>query len=128
MMAGFMIAPLATRAAAKNVQMLLVPDLAQICIEDGCSLETVEDLLHELKNTAQTASGKKKAATLELYSQLKALTATAASMDANKSEIEKLISGASRSFGTVEGFDFPGPAIGYSGVPGTTTTAGKSLE
>lgn len=33
-----------------------------------------------------------------------------------------------RTFKKVDAFPFPGPAMGYTGVPGTTTTAGKSLE
>lgn len=47
---------------------------------------------------------------------------------ANKGEIEKAVGAAARTFSVVEGFKFPGPAIGYSGKVGTTTTAGKSLD
>ena len=35
---------------------------------------------------------------------------------------------SSRSFSVVEGFNFPGEALGYTGKVGTTTTAGKSLD
>ena len=47
---------------------------------------------------------------------------------ANQGEIEKLVGAAARSFSTVDGFDFPGEPLGYSGTIGTTTTAGKSLD
>ena len=47
---------------------------------------------------------------------------------ANKNELEKIIAGMARTFGTVEAFNFPGEPLGYSGAPGTSTTAGKSLN
>ena len=45
---------------------------------------------------------------------------------ANKNDIEKIVAAASRSFSVVEGFNFPGPSIGYTGKVGTTTTAFNS--
>ena len=39
-----------------------------------------------------------------------------------------MIMGMGRNFGKVDAFSFPGPATGYTMQPGTTTTAGKSLE
>ena len=48
--------------------------------------------------------------------------------EANKNALQKLISGFGRSFGTVEAFDFPGDALGYTGKVGTTTVAGKALD
>ncbi len=48
--------------------------------------------------------------------------------EANKNALQKLISGFGRSFGTVEAFDFPGDALGYTDKVGTTTVAGKALN
>tara|TARA_B110001452_G_scaffold166404_1_gene138912 strand:- start:458 stop:577 length:120 start_codon:yes stop_codon:yes gene_type:complete len=39
-----------------------------------------------------------------------------------------MIAGMGRNFGKVDAFSFPGPATGYTGETGTTTTAGKSLK
>lgn len=50
------------------------------------------------------------------------------SPDANLSEIEKIVRGASRSFSKVEAYSFPGEALGYTMKPGGTTTAGKALD
>lgn len=66
-----------------------------------------------------------KAATLGMIVQLTELNKEPA---ANKGALEKLISGFGRSFGTVEAFNFPGEALGYSEKPGSTTTAGKALD
>ena len=52
------------------------------------------------------------------------LQALNASPEANKNEIEKIVSAASRSFSVVEGYDFPGEALGYSLKP----SYGNKLE
>ena len=57
------------RSRAMNINMGIA-EVAQICIDDECSLDTVEDLLTELKSTAQTASGKKKAAAVANSSEM----------------------------------------------------------
>ena len=66
-----------------------------------------------------------KASTLGMIVQLTELNKAP---KANKNALEKLISSFGRSFGTVEAFSFPGEALGYSEKPGSTTTAGKSLD
>ena len=66
-----------------------------------------------------------KASTLGMIVQLTELNKEP---EANKNALEKLISGFGRSFGTVEAFNFPGEALGYSEKPGSTTTAGKALD
>lgn len=51
------------------------------------------------------------------------------SPDSNKSEIEKLVGAASRSFSVLdEAFDFPGIALGYSEKPTKPQPAGKLLN
>ena len=93
-------------------------EVAEACIEDGCSLDTVEDLLSELKATANPSKNVK--ATI---AQLEKLIL---SPEDNKNDIKKLVAAAARSFSVVDGFAFPGEPLGYSGKPGTTTTAGKA--
>ena len=66
-----------------------------------------------------------KAATMGMIVQLTELNKAP---EANKNALQKLISGFGRSFGTVEAFDFPGDALGYTGKAGTTTVAGKALN
>ena len=66
-----------------------------------------------------------KAATMGMIVQLTELNKAP---EANKNALQKLISGFGRSFGTVEAFDFPGDALGYTGKVGTTTVAGKALD
>ena len=39
------------------------------------------------------------------------------SPEANKSEIEKIVGAAARTFSVVEGYKFPGEALGYSTKP-----------
>merc|ERR550514_2002519 len=111
---GFLL-PLAGRPSTLNVKMS-VADAAEACLEEECSLDTVADLLRELKAKSQTATGKEKAKVMEMYSQLKVM-ASPTDGAANKNEIEKLVGAISRTFGTVESFNFPGPAVGYSGKP-----------
>lgn len=105
--------------------MSAVEDAAVACMEEECSVDTVNDLLMELKAEASSMKSSHQQA---LVATIVALEALNKQPEANKSEIEKLVLGASRSFSTIERFDFPGPAIGYSMKPGSTTTAGKSLE
>merc|ERR1719506_3351738 len=121
---GFMLPLAGRRASVSNINMMSVQTAAEACLEEECSLDTVEDLLRELKATSQTATGKEKAQALEMYSQLKFVTVDVDG-DRKKNEIEKIVGSISRTFGTVEAFEFPGPAVGYSGKPSHPTTAGK---
>lgn len=97
------------------------------CLESGCSIDDVSTLIGELKtiSSEQKDGTMDKAATLGMIVQLTELNKEPA---ANKGALEKLISGFGRSFGTVEAFNFPGEALGYSEKPGSTTTAGKALD
>ena len=82
-----------------------------------------------LRNAAISSTQKDgkmdKASTMGMIVQLTELNKEP---EANKNALEKLISGFGRSFGTVEAFNFPGEALGYTEKPGSTTTAGKSLD
>jgi hypothetical protein len=40
----------------------------------------------------------------------------------------QVVDAAARSFSKVDGFDFPGEPLGYTGKVGTTTTAGNALS
>ena len=78
-----------------------------------------------VESEGQAAGSLAKARTLGLITQLKELNKEPM---ANKNELEKIIAGMARTFGTVDSFNFPGEPLGYSTAPGTTTTAGKSLD
>merc|ERR1719174_603682 len=123
---GFLVAPLAARRAPMRVNMG-VEDVAAACLEEECSVDTVFDLVAELKreSTALKKRGESNAQVLTLMRQLEALNADP---EANKGEIEKLVIAASRSFSVVDGFSFPGEPLGYTGKVGTTTTAGASFD
>jgi len=110
---AFMVAPLRPRVAVARVSMA-IEDVAASCIEEGCPLDLVEDLIAELK-----AEDNKEASAL-----VKQLTALIQNPEANRSEIEKFVLAAGRTFSTVEGFKFPGEALGYSTKPSN----GNSLD
>ena len=128
---GFHVAPLgAVRPRSVSVFMGVAESAAN-CLEEGCSIDTVSELLAELKtesaglNKAGEAASERNKQVIMLIGQLEVLNLDPA---ANQGEIEKLVGAAARSFSTVDGFDFPGEPLGYSGTPGSTTTAGKSLD
>merc|ERR1719473_233136 len=122
---GFLL-PLAGRPSTLNVKMS-VADAAEACLEEECSLDTVADLLRELKAKSQTSSGQEKAQVMEMYVQLKVMASPKEGAP-NQNEIEKLVGAIGRTFGTVEAFEFPGPAIGYSGKPSHAVRADKVLD
>jgi len=126
---GFQV-PLAVRRAPFPVIMGIAESAAG-CLEDGCSVDMVESLVIDLKSecvmlnqNGQAASARNQQV-LTLISQLEVLNINP---EANKSEIEKIIAGASRSFSKLEPYPFPGEPLGYTGTVGTTTTAGKALN
>jgi hypothetical protein len=129
---GFSVAPLAARPIARTSIMMAdfsVEDAAIICLEEECSVETVDQLIKEMKvEAAANVAGN--AAALQrknvLNNAINKLEALNPEKDA--SEIEKIVFGASRSFSVVEGFDFPGEPIGYTGKVGTTIIAGKTFD
>merc|ERR1719337_816746 len=109
---GFMLAPLATRTPSRAVAPAMgYQDAAAACLEDGCSLDTVEDLLAELKA--------EKNPTAEFMKTINDLEALIGSPNADKNAIEKIVSAASRSFSVVGGFEFKGEPMGYTGKVGT---------
>ena len=118
---AFMLAPLAARRAPLAATMG-VEDVAATCLEEGCSVDTLSDLMAELKAESKEIA-KRNAQILFVLGQLEALTKNP---EANKGEIEKVVAAASRSFSVVEAFNFPGEALGYTGTPGKTT-AGKEF-
>jgi hypothetical protein len=95
-------------------------ETAFFCLEEGCPVDTVEDLLAELKLEKDPSA--------EMMKTINALEALLADPNASKTDMEKWVAAAARSFSVVEGFNFPGEALGYTGKVGTTTTAGKSLD
>jgi len=127
---GFALAPRPARVSPRSmVTMGAVEEAAMTCLEDGCSLDTLDDLLKELKAEASenvandTGAKERQKQVLMMIGALSVL-----SPEKQLSEIEKIVRGAARSFEVTDDFDFKGPAIGYTGKPGTTTTAGKSLN
>lgn len=123
--AGFMVAPLAARSPALAIKMG-IEDAANACLEEGCSVDTIEILLKELKAEASGNMAGSKDRQQQLVWSIEQLEAL--SGDSNMNEIEAIVAAASRNFNVVGGFEFKGPAIGYTGKVGTTTTAGKSLD
>ena len=120
-------APVRAPMLRSAVPCMGVEEAAADCLESGCSLDDVSVLIEELtaESDAQASGSLAKARTLGLITQLKELNKEPV---ANKNELEKIIAGMARTFGTVEAFNFPGEPLGYSSQPGTTTTAGKSLD
>merc|ERR1712226_18462 len=96
------------------------------CLEEGCPVDMVTDLLAELKAESAELT-RRQQSILVLIGRLQVLNA---SPEESKSEIEKLVGAASRSFSVVdaEAFDFPGEPLGYSLKPTKVQTAGKALE
>merc|ERR1712216_891392 len=99
--------------AAQPVNMGALEDMAKDCLDDGCSVNTVEDLIESLKAESATLS-RRNAEVLLLLGQL---TALSKSPEDNKNAIEKLVGAAARNFNVVEGYDFPGEALGYTDKP-----------
>ena len=88
-------------------------EMASGCLEEGCPVDLVDDLIESLKADA-AALAKKQQSMLVMIGRLQALNA---SPETNKNEIEKLVGAASRSFSVVGGYDFPGEPLGYSQKP-----------
>jgi len=119
---GFLLAPRVPRAhvGRSSSPVMGYEEAAMECLEEGCSVDTVESLLAELKATNQPDA--------KLVKTINQLETLLKEPDANKSEIEKIVSAAARSFQVVDGFVFKGEPLGYTGKPGTTTLAGKSFD
>jgi len=111
---SLVITPLARPGvtAARVVVSMGIEETAQSCIEEGCPIDMVEELIEELKADVSHK---------DIVSQLQALIA---SPQANKSEIEKLVAAAGRSFSVVKNYEFPGVPLGYSLKP----TYGNTLD
>jgi hypothetical protein len=129
---GFALQPFVARPTVRApavTMMASITDVAAACLEEGCPIDMVEELIKELKDAASknvagdAVAAERKASYILAIKQLEALDP-----EADKSEIEKIVLGASRSFSVVDTFDFPGEPIGYTGKVGTTTFAGKVFE
>jgi len=108
-----------------------VEDAAAACLEEGCSVDTIADLLNELKTEANAmgnVAGDRGMSARQREILLTIDQLSVLSPEVSKPEIEKIVASAARSFQVVEDFEFKGPAIGYTGKVGTTTTAGESLD
>merc|ERR1711933_60386 len=90
-----------------------VEDVAAQCIEEGCPVDLLDDLLNELKVESKAMSQRQQS----LLITIGKLQALAGMKNPEKAEIEKIVLAASRSFSVVENFDFPGEALGYSLKP-----------
>jgi len=81
--------------------LLGLEDRAAGCIEDGCSVEDIGDLLTEL--TAESAGlAARQQSILVTISRLQALAGTPHAADANREEIERIIRSASDNFASLE--------------------------
>merc|ERR1712216_804494 len=100
---------------AASPVMMGVTEAASKCLEEECSLETVDDLLKELESEAfrlKAAGGSnEQVQTLLMLGRLQALNEQP---DVNKSGIEKLVSAISRTFTTTDSYSFPGEPLGYT--------------
>merc|ERR1712167_48069 len=126
---GFMIAPLATRSAVRTAAISMgVEEAAAAWLEEECSVDTVDDLIKELKaelksiDVSVPLSERQKS----IFTTIEQLEALGAGGDQN--ELVKIIASAARSFSLVEGFEFPGEPLGYTGKVGTTVIAGKTFD
>jgi hypothetical protein len=111
-----------------TVQMMGVQDAAAACLEEGCSVDTIDNLIRELKKESNSIDmslplSPRQSSIIATIKQLQSLGA-----DADPNALEKIIAAASRSFSVVDNFEFPGEPLGYTGKAGTTTTAGKALD
>ena len=115
------MAPLVARTPARSAMPIMgYEDVALNCLEDGCSVDTVDELVRELKQVKNPS--------VEVMKMINDLQKLNESPSKNKNAIEKIVAAASRSFSVVEDFEFTGEPLGYTGQPGTTTTAGKALD
>lgn len=90
-------------------------------------MDTVEDLIQELKKEQSSMD-----MTVPLSPRQRSIIATMAQLkalgpNADKDALSQIIDAASRSFSVVEGFEFPGEPLGYTGKP-STTVAGKHFK
>ena len=118
---AFQVAPLALRRVPMTATMG-VAESAEACLEEGCSVDTVDNLIADLKAEYKQATNP------DVFALIQQLEKLAIDPEANKNQIEKIAAGAARTFSVVEAFDFPGEPLGYTGKVGTTTTAGKALD
>merc|ERR1711971_1538964 len=88
-------------------------DVAAQCLEDGCPIDMVENLIEELKAESDSLTQRQQALLL-LIGKLQTLNAKP---EDNRNEIKKIVDAASRSFSKVEGFEFLGEPLGYSLKP-----------
>ena len=124
---GFLLAPAMRSTMRIPAVTMGVEEAAATCLEEGCELTYVEDLIKELKSEIKEIN-----VSVPLTDRQKYVFATIAQLeglgaDAGKSELEKIISAASRSFSVVDGFDFPGEPLGYTGAP-STMIADKAFD
>jgi 6-phosphogluconate dehydrogenase len=118
---GFMLAPAVARSAARTA--LIKMDAAEVaarCLDEGCPIDLVSDLIDELKAESDELS-KRQQTLLVAIGRLQALSS---SPESNKNELEKLVGAASRSFTRVDtdAYDFPGEALGYTLKPSKGNT------
>merc|ERR1719222_128456 len=102
----------ATMPVSPAIINMGIENMAADCLEEGCPVDMVTDLLAELKAESAELT-RRQQSILVLIGRLQVLNA---SPEENKSEIEKLVGAASRSFSVVdaEAFAFPGEPLGYS--------------
>eukprot|EP00965_Chrysotila_dentata_P181398 5987422-Pleurochrysis_carterae.AAC.3 len=134
--AGYVLAAVRTTSPPRSVISMGLSESAASCLEEGCSVDMVQDLLEELKGVGRTClvlprllcfqnpSSFNQPAVLQECSSVSAFAKAAAlalnaKPEANQSEIKKLVSAATRTFSNTKGedFPFPGEPLGYSTKP-----------
>jgi len=128
--AGFVLAPFVARAPtrAASIPMMGVEDAAAKCLEEECSLDTIDDLIAEMTKEVSSMT-----MTLPLSQRQRSVLATLQQLKtigskADKSTLQAIIEAAARSFAVVENFNFPGEPLGYTGTVGTQTIAGRVFD
>ena len=125
-----MLAPFVARAPtrAASIPMMGVEDAAAKCLEEECSLDTIDDLIAEMTKEVSSMT-----MTLPLSQRQRSVLATLQQLKtigskADKSTLQAIIEAAARSFAVVENFNFPGEPLGYTGTVGTQTIAGRVFD
>jgi|TARA_B100000524_G_scaffold289224_1_gene164231 hypothetical protein len=97
------------------VYVAALEDAAQKCLDEGCPVDLLEEVVAHLKAESLELT-RRQQAMLILIGKLDAL-ATAPASKAGQSEIKKMVGGLARAFTKTEDYHWPGEALGYSQKP-----------
>lgn len=87
--------------ASPTYPMLGLEDRAADCIEEGCSIEDVGDLLTELTTESANLAARQQSI-LVTISRLQSLTGSSAAAETNREEIERIIRSGTNNFASLE--------------------------